>query len=278
MMLPRLSRFTGRAILLASTGLLGACSSLNTSSIDQAERMEVAMQRQQAEPEKPAIDNRLVYLDMIKTMQARSLYFASLAHIDAYQKAHGSSPEILRLQADAFRATGQDDAAEKQYRQLLTTTEAAAAWHGLGLLAAQHGDYIQAISSLRESNRLDPINANVLSDLGYALLQTNDLAAARLPLIQAAELDSDNRKIISNLALYLLLSGDGQKAESLMMQANIPSETRTEIARRAQMIRTSTLSGSSASEQTLAAADNGGMQLQLQWQLMAPKGKSQRAE
>lgn len=253
----------------AALCLLGACSSFDKASKDQAERMEAAIQRQQLEPEKPATDNKLVYLDMIKTMQSRSLYFASLAHIDAYRKLHGDSPEIMRLEADALRATGQAEAADKAYRRLLDTTEAAAAWRGLGLLAAQRGDYAAAVAALQESTRHDPINATALSDLGYALLQNGEFDAARLPLIQAAELAPDNRKIASNLALYLMLSGENDKARQLMDKAGLPQETREEIAR--QAIASGQPSSQAAPTRTLASAthDNG-MQLQLQWQLLEP--------
>lgn len=288
-MTPRrpLHRFLTLLVLLIATGLLGGCSSFNkNASAEQAERLDAAMQRQQQlDQEKPATDNKLVYLDMIKTMQSRSLYFASLAHIDAYQKLHGTSPEIQRLQADALRATGQDDAAEKQYRQLLTTTEAAAAWHGLGLLAAQRNNYPDAIACLRESTKLDPINATVLSDLGYALMQNNDLDGARLPLIQAAELMPENRKVVSNLVLYLLLSGDRDKAEAMMVQAGIPPEARAEIIRHAQLRQQPMQQPAQDSpttvepQRTLAsAAENNGVQLQLQWQLLAPEKKSRRTE
>lgn len=272
-----LSRAATVSALLTMAALSSACASFNTSSIDQAERMEAAMQRQQAEPEKPATDNKLVYLDMIKTMQSRSLYFASLAHIDAYQKLHGSSPEIQRLRADALRATGQDAAAETQYRELMGTNEAAAAWHGLGLLAAQHHDYTCAITSLREAVRLDPINATILSDLGYALLQQDDLAGARLPLIQAAELAPENRKVISNLALYLMRAGEREKAEALMAKADLPPESRQEIMRRAGTAPSAS-ANATAPRKLAAVSEQSGMQLQLQWQLLAPQDKSRRTE
>jgi len=257
------------AIAAAALSLLGACSSFDKASNDQAERMEAAIQRQQLEPEKPATDNKLVYLDMIKTMQSRSLYFASLAHIDAYRKLHGDSPEIMRLEADALRATGQMEAADKAYRRLLDTAEAAAAWRGLGLLAAQRGDYAAAVAALQESTRRDPINATALSDLGYALLQNDEFSAARLPLIQAAELAPDNRKIVSNLALYLMLAGENDKARHLMNKAGMPQETQEEIARQARA--NGGASSKAAPAKTLASAgQENGMQLQLQWQLLEP--------
>ncbi|MES2024378.1 MAG: pilus assembly protein [Pseudomonadota bacterium] len=252
------------------------CSSLNSNN-DYVARNEAAMQRQQAELDKPALDNKQVYLEMIKKMQDRSLYFASIAHIDAYQKSYGSSPEVQRLYADALRATGQDEPAEKQYRQLLTTTESAAAWHGLGLLAAQHGDGSNAIAYFRESNRLDPTNAMVLNDLSYALLYEGDKSSARLPLMQAVELAPENRKVISNLALFLLLSDEEKKAESLMKDANIPLDVRSAIYKRRDAItarnRLATKKEDAADIQnrTLPAIASGnGMQLQLQFQLLQP--------
>src|SRR5690606_29977780 len=107
--------------------------SLNNSS-SLMEQHEAMLQRQAVEDQQPRIDNRQVYLDMIRTMQTRSLYFASLAHIDAYETAHGITTETRRLRADALRVSGQEDAARMQYLSLLQTNEAAAARHGLGLL------------------------------------------------------------------------------------------------------------------------------------------------
>ncbi|WP_076593107.1 tetratricopeptide repeat protein [Herminiimonas arsenitoxidans] len=264
--------------VLSALLLCGGCANFNSSASDYAARNEAATQRQQSDQDKPALDNKQVYLEMIKKMQDRSLYFASMAHIDAYQKSYGSSPEIQRLYADALRATGQDDAAEKQYQQLRTTTEAAAAWHGLGLLAAQRGDSVNAIAHLRESNRRDPTNAMVLSDLSYALLYDGDRAAARLPLMQAVELAPDNRKVISNLALFFLLSNETAKAEALMKDAYIPADVRTEIRKRKDAIAArgtqpaaKVVSEADIQNRTLPAIASGnGMQLQLQLQLLQP--------
>ncbi len=254
--------------------LLGGCANFNTSSSEYAARNDEAMQRQQAELERPALDNKQVYLDMIKKMQERSLYFASIAHIDAYQKSYGSTPEVQRLYADALRATGQDEAAEKQYKALLNGPEAAAAWHGLGLLEAQRGNSANAIANLRESGRLNPTNAIVLSDLSYALLNEGDNNAARVPLMQAVELAPGNRKVISNLALFFLLSGEQTKAESLMKEANMSLDVRAEIFKRREAIakRNVQLARKVEAENRAlpVVAGGNGMQLQLQLQLLQP--------
>lgn len=266
---------SGGTIAALLLGLMaGGCSSFNAASNEYAMRNDEAMQRQQLELDKPALDNKQVYLDMIKKMQDRSLYFASIAHIDSYQKTYGTSPEIQRLYADALRATGQDVAAEKQYKALLNGSESAAAWHGLGLLDAQRGNSALAIANLRESSRLNPTNAIVLSDLSYALLNTGDTNAARVPLMQAVELAPGNRKVISNLALFFLLSGDASKAESLMKEAGMPADLRTEIFKQKNAIlsRNSSVTGNAGDgKRTIPAVAGGsGMQLQLQLQLLSP--------
>lgn len=263
----------GLVLLLAS-----GCSSFTSPANDFAERNEAAIQRQQAaDAERPALDNKQVYLDMIKKMQERSLYFASIAHIDAYQKSYGSTPEIQRLYADALRATGQEDAAEKQYKSILNSSEASAAWHGLGLLEAQRGNPAGAITNLREASRLSPTNAAILSDLSYAFMSDGNVGEARLPLMQAVEMAPGSRKVISNLALFFLLSGEGQKATSLMAEAKVPPDVKTEIYKRKEAIalRSGKIAASSGSnnsqERALPPIASGnGMQLQLQLQLLPP--------
>lgn len=269
---------TGMAVVALAIFLTSGCSSFTSPANDFAERNEAAIQRQQAaDAERPALDNKQVYLDMIKKMQERSLYFASIAHIDAYQKSYGSTPEIQRLYADALRATGQEDAAEKQYKSILNSSEASAAWHGLGLLEAQRGNSIAAIANLREASRLNPTNAAVLSDLSYALMNDGNYSGARMPLMQAVEMAPGSRKVISNLALFFLLSGDAQKANSLMAEANVPPDVRTEIYKRKEAIVSrsggiaASGNGRNLQERALpTVASSNGMQLQLQLQLLQP--------
>jgi len=265
---PSFARAGKACLLLAVLCSTSACTALKNSS-SMMEQHENLLRRQAVEESKPQIDNKQVYLDMIKTMQTRSLYFASLAHIDAYEAAHGASSQTRLLRAHALRASGQEDAAREHYQALLNTEEAAAAHHGLGLLEAQHGNYTASSQHLREATRLNPLDALALSDLGYACLLQNDLSAARVPLIQAAELAPDNRKVIGNLALYLILAGEQGKADALMSKSNLPQETRTGITRSARdmlqnLSAQHTVSSANPNHQQQA---NSGMQLRLQTML-----------
>jgi Flp pilus assembly protein TadD len=214
------------SVVLCAAALSGCAS--DAAKI-YAQQNEAAQLRQQAEEKAPTPDNKGMYLDLIRQMQEEGMYFASLAHIDAYEQKNGSSPEVQRLRADALRETRQGTAADVTYRKLLNSAEAGAAWHGLGLLAAQNGDYPAAVTALREAAKREPTNPVMLSDLGYAMLRSGDIVAARVPLAQAAELAPDNHKMIGNLALLLLVSGEPEKARLIMDKAALTQDSRARI-------------------------------------------------
>lgn len=193
-------------------------------------------------PVEPALveaaqDDRGMYLGLLKQMQQQGAYYASLAHIDAFRQRFGDSPELRILQANALRETGDDVTAASIYRSLTRGTQAAAAWHGLGLIAAGARDHAAAQLALDNAVRAEPLNIAYLGDLGFALLQAGQVEQARAPLAKAAELGPDNIRAISNLALWALLSGQPATAESMMQRADLPAATRSEIHRLAQTLR-----------------------------------------
>lgn len=222
-------------LIIAAMGISG-CSTDSAARL-YAQQNEAAQLRQEAENKPAKPDNKGMYIGLIRQMQKEGLYFASLAHIDSYEQQYGKAPDVERLRADALRETRQGEAAEATYRELLNTPEAAAAWHGLGLLAAQNGNYAGAVPLLLAASKLEPINPIMLSDLGYAHLRSGDTNGARVPLAQAAELAPDDRKIIANLALLLLVSGEGSKARSVMDRAKFSPESRTKILKLAEQIK-----------------------------------------
>jgi Flp pilus assembly protein TadD len=196
-----------------------------------------AQQNDEAKARTAQPDSRELYLSMIRQMQEQGSYFASLAHIDQFRMQYGPAPDIDILRADALRETGQPDAARQAYSALLNGPEAAAAWHGMGLVAAQREDYAGAAKALREAVGRAPTEAFYLSDLGFALLRNGDAGGARVPLAQAAELRPDSRKVLSNLAVYLVATGERSRAEDMMRQARMPQATREAIDRLAADIR-----------------------------------------
>ncbi|AFQ48326.1 tetratricopeptide repeat protein [Burkholderia cepacia] len=224
----RISGMVRHAGVMTAVLLLGACATKDggygvNAQTERAALIQAADQKQ-AVPDTPAM-----YLGLIQRMQAQGLYYASLAHIDAYDKTYGVSPDTILLRADALRMTDQPAAGAAAYSQLLKTPLAARGYRGLGLIAGAAGDFGQAVQALTQASDLAPTDASLLSDLAYAKLRNGDVVGARVPLMKAAELDQRNPKIVSNLALYLLAAGRAQDAQRLMSQQHVPADIRKDI-------------------------------------------------
>ncbi len=227
-----MKRIDARVLLggVLSALLASGCASLfkdsNYGLGAQAER--AAMIQAAADKTEPP-DAPGMYLGLIDRMQQQGLYYASLAHIDQYEKQYGSTPETRLLRGDALRATTQYDASEQVYTQLLNTPSAARAYRGLGLIAGARGDFPRAATLLERATELAPTDASTLSDLAYARMRAGDLAAARVPLMKAAELDQKNPKILGNVALFLVATGHTDEARGLMDQQKLPPQVRGDI-------------------------------------------------
>ncbi|MBN3748756.1 pilus assembly protein [Burkholderia sp. Se-20373] len=250
----RIDEIVKVAGVLAMVGLLGACSAFKESGYGvgpQAERaalMDAAAQKQAA-PDTPGM-----YLGLIERMQSQGLYYASLAHIDAYEKQYGASPQTILLRADALRMTDQPAASAAVYTQLLNTALAARGYRGLGLIAGGAGDFPRAAQALSQATVLAPTDASTLSDLAYAKLRCGDVDGARIPLMKAAELDQSNPKIISNLVLYLLASGRTHDAQKLMAQQKLSTDVRNDIRNDATRITAAARTWRRASQAPAAAS------------------------
>jgi Flp pilus assembly protein TadD len=218
-----------RPLILVSCFALAAC----TQSVGGYRQAAPSL----AEPGADAVDTRGTYLDLIRRMQKQGAYYASLAHIEAFRQRHGDSPALRLLQADALRHTGQLDAAGTLYEGLTRGEQAAAAWHGLGLIAAQRDQDAVAEDALARAAQLTPLDTAVLGDLGYARLRAGQLEQARAPLAQALELAPDDARAVANLAVWALLRNDTATAERLMQQGKVSDTTRAEIQRQAIALR-----------------------------------------
>jgi len=215
-------------LLFALVAVAGGCSS-TTPKYLRAPSL--------AAPEPAPQDSRNAYLELIERMQQQGAWYASLAHVDAFRQRYGDPPALRLLQADALRETGQADAAVTLYRDLSSGPQAAAAAHGLGLIAARRDDDAGSEQALAQATQLQPLNTSYLGDLGYARLRAGRFEQAREPLAKALELSPGNAKATANLALWAVLRGDTATAERLAQQANLNEETRNSIQQQAAQIR-----------------------------------------
>ncbi|WP_288469489.1 Flp pilus assembly protein TadD [uncultured Stenotrophomonas sp.] len=215
-------------LLLALAAVASGCAS-TTPKYLRAPRL--------AAPEPAPQDNSNAYLELIGRMQQQGAWYASLAHVDAFRQRYGNPPALRLLQADALRETGQADAAIALYRELSSGPQAAAAAHGLGLIAARRDDDGGSEEALARATLLQPLNTDYLGDLGYARLRAGQFEQAREPLAKALELSPGNPKATANLALWAVLRGDTTTAERLAGQANLNEDTRRSIQQQAAQIR-----------------------------------------
>lgn len=216
-------------LLLAATALCAACSSVRNGYRQDPMAL--------ASPEVAPQDDKQLYVELISKMQQQGAYYASLAHVEAYRQRYGDSPQLRLLNADALRETGQRDAALAMYGSLTSSPQAAAAWHGIGLIAARDGDAVRAEQALAKAVQLQPLNTGYLGDLGFARLRAGDWARAQEPLAKAAELSPGSAKANANLAVWALLRGQNEMAETIMRNARLTDSAQAEVRRLAEQLR-----------------------------------------
>ncbi len=236
---------TGVALLAAL--LLGACSTAPKGVYPGAEAAAPLASATADAEGGTATDSRETYLRLIAQMQRDSLWFASLAHVDALDQRWSADPASIRLRADALRRTEQPDGARAAYEKLIGTPLEAAGYHGLGLVAAAQNDDTQATRFFELARQRNPTDAVLLGDLGYAHLRAGRVAEARIPLMQAMQLKPDDPQIGVNVALYLRASGQDAQAEALMAAYKMPPRTREAVRKDALPLVELQRSGSAAS-------------------------------
>lgn len=219
-------------LALAGAAMLAGCS---TPAAPSGYGLAAARNTPPPEPEAPA-NTPATYLQLIQQMQQNGLWFASLAHIDAFEQQNGVSPETLMLRGDALRQTGQQEASSKIYLRLMGTSAEAAGYRGLGLVAGSQGDFARAVEMLEKAQRRNPTDALALSDLAYAYMRDGRLAQARVPVMQASQLQPELAKVQGNLALFLLAVGQQEQARALMDRHNMTPVLRAAIEREALLV------------------------------------------
>jgi Flp pilus assembly protein TadD len=179
---------------------------------------------------------RDLYLDVIAGLNQRSMYHASLAHLDEYARRHRTTERSQLLRADALASVGQGEEATRLYRELLAGGSAAAAQNGLGRMAARTGDWTGAAAAFQEAVTRDPTNVRYLNNLGYACLRSGDARQAEFRLRQAEELEPQNVEVGNNLILLLLVSNRRQEGEARLSRIVDPN-ARQSLRREAQSIQ-----------------------------------------
>lgn len=238
------SRYLMLPLAAATMALLSGCSSMgNLLGQNQPVLSPAAKAAADRPLEKEAVvDTQDTYLALVKQMQSKSLWYASIAHLDALDKQWGASSDSRLLRADALRQVGQLSAAIPIYQGLLGSAKDGAARYGLGRVAAEQGDFRSAALQMEQARMSNPVDSRLLTDLGYAYLRARDLNAARIPLMQAAQLNPEDAQASVNLSLFMMISGQGAQAEEFMRQRKLDAQTQQLVKEQAgEWLRTASL-------------------------------------
>lgn len=229
---------------VATMAMLSGCSSMSNLLGQSQPVLSPAAKAAADRPlEKEAVvDTQDTYLSLVKQMQSKSLWYASIAHLDALDKQWGASSDSRLLRADALRQVGQLSAAIPIYQGLLGSAKDGAARYGLGRVAAEQGDFRSAALQMEQARMSNPVDSRLLTDLGYAYLRARDLNAARIPLMQAAQLNPEDAQASVNLSLFMMVSGQGAQAEEFMRQRKLDAQTQQLVKEQAgEWLRTASL-------------------------------------
>ncbi|CAJ0887844.1 hypothetical protein R1479_03294 [Ralstonia mannitolilytica] len=229
-----------RAWPMAALLVLAGCGSMAASDMSRRTDADIEMARQRQGEEKAEISSPATYQALIRKMQEQGLYYASLAHIDAYEQRYGRVPEMQLLRADALRETDQAAGAEAAYRAVIAATSAmgagtqgamlnAGAWRGLGITAGRRGSFADAARFLQVAAQANPTDASTVSDYGYALMRAGEVEQARVPLMQAQQMAGSSAKIAGNLVIWLTVNDRKQEAASLAAHAQLSAAARKAI-------------------------------------------------
>lgn len=238
------SRYLMLPLAAATMALLSGCSSMGNLLGQSQPVLSPAAKAAADRPlEKEAVvDTQDTYLALVKQMQSKSLWYASIAHLDALDKQWGASSDSRLLRADALRQVGQLSAAIPIYQGLLGSAKDGAARYGLGRVAAEQGDFRSAALQMEQARMSNPVDSRLLTDLGYAYLRARDLNAARIPLMQAAQLNPEDAQASVNLSLFMMVSGQGAQAEEFMRQRKLDAQTQQLVKEQAgEWLRTASL-------------------------------------
>lgn len=153
-------------------------------------------------------------LNLARDLALQGKLYAALAQLNALPE---KAPAVLRQKGDITRRLGMAEAKD-YYLRLRSTCLVGYAEHGLGLIAAAHGDYEEAEQLLRKAATYLPTDYQIRNDLGLVYLYLNRDKDAHFQLMTSLELaQGDSLPAVNLLSLFLLM-GDVKQISSLSNQ------------------------------------------------------------
>jgi len=159
-------------------------------------------------------------------------YYAALAQI---QTLPSEVAVVAALRADILRSL-ESPQAESWYKALQGTCLSGRAEHGLGLIAAQRGDYTTALRKIATAAALIPADSRIRNDLGFIYLHLSMDRQAEFELRTAYELAPNEKVPGFNLALLALIRHDIDAWQYWSERVGFDDADREELLRSCQYL------------------------------------------
>lgn len=185
---------------------------------------------------------------MVGDLVEQGRHHAALAHLAALPE---EQPMVRLRQAKVLRSLQQPGAREK-FQSLHRTCLQAYGEQGLGQLAAEAGNYSQALIHLQRAANLEPTDADIRNDLGWIALSQGDLKKAGFELLTALELAPKDVRIASNVLTLAYLQGRPSEAKAMAERLALPAAQIQRAQQQAEHLRARV---ASVVEQTVSQAD-----------------------
>jgi Tfp pilus assembly protein PilF len=121
--------------------------------------------------------------------------------------------------------------AESTYQKILEKApQTQMAHHRLGVIAAQRGEMDRAMEHFARAEKIGPVSAQLLNDIGYAHYLQNNLSEAEARTRQAIRLDSGFKAAHNNLGQILAEQGNFEASLAEFRQAAGDAEAYANLA------------------------------------------------
>jgi tetratricopeptide (TPR) repeat protein len=158
-----------------------------------------------------------LYIGIVDGLIKQNRDGAALAFLDGYRQIGETlSPRYWLLRGNALSHLHRDSEAIQAFSELRETPLESQGWNGIGRIAAEKDNWIDAEQSFRKAADGDPTNADFLNNLAFAELNLNKADDATTSLQQAHELEPGSDRILVNLVIALTVRGDNTQADAII--------------------------------------------------------------
>lgn len=168
----------------------------------------------------PLNNDALERLELAERLKLEGKHEEAIAMLEELVLEDPENVAAFEEIADNELSLGHDARARAAAERAVSLDETSYTGHYiLGFLHSRRREWLQAITSLKQANKLKPNNAEILRCLGWALLSHEQRAQGLVTLERALNLDTENSLTLTDLGVAYMELGNREKAQTLLRRA-----------------------------------------------------------